>query len=275
MGDRAYGSRVDGHAGTMHPGTVDDHPEQHAFVMLGKETLFLSHLTMYGMEEHNFQLVIEAQLQAQAMYQYTEDRHQHPNSTYFLGNSSGDLLTVPELTSGIRSSFKCDIFRGIPQVKEYGGWPWGKQPPLVSRVQLTINRIVYFRHLSTTFLPPTKVTYALFGKGHEAHMTNYQTKSPDFDQVVSLSEPPAWLAAAQLQSGVHVSIDRPSGEDLCHDPLPPSDEKVSKTVMVQYRGQMPDRPISVGYHHWFCTKVANLPGPDPCASKLGFCGTPP
>jgi hypothetical protein len=26
--------------------------------MLGRETLFLSHLTMYGMEEHNFQIVL-------------------------------------------------------------------------------------------------------------------------------------------------------------------------------------------------------------------------
>jgi hypothetical protein len=177
MGDRAYGSKVVELAADKHPGTIEDHPEQHAFIMLGRETLFLSHLTMYGMEEHNFQLVLEARLPPKAMHTYVEDRHRHANNTYFLGNSPEDLLTVPELTSGIRPSFLCDIFRGIPQVKEYGGWPWGKQTPLVQRVSLTIDRVVYFRHLSQTFKPPTYLTYALFGKGNEAHMTNYQTDS--------------------------------------------------------------------------------------------------
>jgi hypothetical protein len=275
MGSRAYGSKVVELAGDMRPGTVDDHPEQHAFIMLGRETLFLCHLTMYGMEEHNFQLVLEARLPPEAMHRYVEDRRSHPNSTYFLGNNPEDLLTVPEMTSGIRPSFICDIFRGIPQLKEYDGWPWEKQAPLVRRVPLTIDRVVYFRHLSLTFVPPTNLTYALFGKGHEAHMTNCQTKSPDFDQVVSLSESPVWLSAAQLGSGVHVSIATPTGELICRDPLPPSDENTSTPLTVKYRGEIPDRTISLGYHHWFCTKVANLPGPDPCGSNSVFCGSPP
>jgi hypothetical protein len=271
VGSRAYGSKVAKLATDMHPGTIDDHPEQHAFIMLGHETLFLSHLTMYGMEEHNFQLVLEARLPPEAMRKYTEDRARHPHNTYFLGNSPEDLLTVPEMHSGTRPSFTCDIFRGIPQLKEYDGWPWATQPPLVRGVLLTIERIVYFRHLSLTFKPPTNLTYALFGKGREAHITNYQTKSPDFDQVVSLSEPPAWLSAAQLQSGVHVSIATPTGGLVCHDPLLASDNQLT----VKYRGEMPDRMIMLGYRHWFCTKVANLPNPDPCGEYSIFCGTPP
>ena len=60
-------------------------PSQHAFIMMGRETLFIAHLTMYGMEEHNFQLVLQARLPSEAMRQYNEDRQSHPNNTYFLG----------------------------------------------------------------------------------------------------------------------------------------------------------------------------------------------
>jgi hypothetical protein len=277
MGSHAYGSKVVKLAADMDPGKVKDDPEQHAFIMLGRQTLFLSHLTMYGMEEHNFQIVLEAKLPPEAMRLYNEDRARHPNNTYFLGNSPQDLLTVPEMQSGIRPSFICDVFRGIPQLQAYDSWPWERQTPLIRGIPVTIERVVYFRHLSLTFEPPTSVTYALFGKGGESHMTNCQTKVPDFDQVVSLAEPPAWLSPAQLQSGVHVSIDVPTmpGQVLCDDPLPMSDETRSAVYMVKYRGQIPERPIKLGYHHWFCTKVANLPGPDPCGAKSRLCGTPP
>jgi hypothetical protein len=273
----AYGSKIDSLATDMDPGAIRDDPEQHAFIMLGRETLFLSHLTMYGMEEHNFQIVLEATLPPEAMRQYIEDRERHPSSTFFLGNSPDDLFTVPDMHSGMRPSFTCDVFRGIPQLKAYESWPWKDQTPLIHGIRLTIARVVYFRHLSLTFDPPTSLTYALFGKGREAHMTNCQTKAPDFDQVVSLVKPPAWLSAAQLQSGVHVSVDVPRvpAQVLCHDPLPTSDQGAPVTYKVKYRGKGPERPIELGYHHWFCTKVANLPGPDPCAGKSGFCGTPP
>jgi hypothetical protein len=58
---------------------------------------------------------------------------------------------------------------------------------------VTIERVVYFRHFSMSFQPPDPLTYVLFGFGDEAHMTNCQTKEPDFDHIVSLAEAPDWL----------------------------------------------------------------------------------
>jgi hypothetical protein len=279
---RSYGSSVDDIKADLakaaaDPSQVDSTPTLHAFIMMGRQTLFISHLTMYGMEEHNFQIVLQARLPYEAMRQYNEDRKSHPNNTYFLGNSPQDLLTVPDMSSGVRTSFVADIFRGIPQLPMYMSWPWADQTPIIRGVPLVIERVVYFRHLSMNFDAPTTITYALFGAGNEAHMTNYQTKIPDFDQVVSLAEAPSWLTSTQLQSGVHVTIDAHRTADAipCTDPLPASNETTPAVCMVQYRGDGPYRPITLGYHHWFCTKICNDPKPDPCGGKSAPCGTPP
>jgi len=232
---------------------------------------------MYGMEEHNYQLVLQASLPSEAMQQYNSDRESHPNNTYFLGNSPQDLLTVPDMHAGERRCFIADIFRGIPQLQKYVSWPWENQTPIIRGVPLLIERVVYFRHLAQTFEAPTTLTYVLFGSGNEAHMTNYQTKIPDFDHVVSLAEAPTWLSRTLLQSGVHVSISahRTADQPPCADPLPASNEATSATCMVKYRGTGSDRSIKVGYHHWFCTKIANDPEPDPCGGQSAPCGTAP
>lgn len=255
---------------------IPNQPEQHAFVMLGMNTLFLCHLTMYGMEEHNYQIVLQGRLPAFAMEQYRRDRLAHPNNSYFLGNSPTDLFTVPDVQCGMRTFFLADVFRGIPQQDKYESWPWANQTPLIPSVRIEVERVVYFRHLSLTFQPPTMLTYALFGFGNEAHMTNWQTKSPGFDHVVSLAEAPDWLPQSQLQSSVHVGISGQPGTNLlCADPLPASSEGSPATCSVKYRGVGPDRQIKLAFHHWFCTKVCNDPNPDPCAGKSAPCGTPP
>jgi hypothetical protein len=277
---RSYGSsvaRLKTALAAADPALVDNTPSQHAFIMVGRETLFICHLTMYGMEEHNFQLVLHTRLPSEAMRQYNQDRESHPNNTYFLGNSPQDLLTVPDMQSGARPYFIADVFRGIPQLPKYVSWPWADQTPIIRGVPLVIERVVYFRHLAMTFEAPTTLTYALFGSGNEAHLTNYQTKIPDFDHVVSLAEAPAWLTSTQLQSGVHVSINahRTADKIPCADPLPASNETTPAVCMVKYRGTGPDRSIKIGYHHWFCTKISNDPEPDPCGGQSAPCGTPP
>ena len=60
--------------------------DQHAFVMAGRDTLFLVHLTMLHMEEHEFEFVLRASLTPEATKAWQADQRQHPDETYFLGN---------------------------------------------------------------------------------------------------------------------------------------------------------------------------------------------
>jgi hypothetical protein len=91
---------------------------------------------------------------------------------------------------------------------------------------------------SMSFQPPDPLTYVLFGFGDEAHMTNCQTKEPDFDHIVSLAEAPDWLPLHQLESGVHVTIDGKQDLIPCSNPLPkPSSGDPTPECNVRYRGE--------------------------------------
>jgi len=256
---------------------VADGPDQHAWVMTGTKTLFLCHLTMLHMEPHMYQIVIKASLPDYAMRAYLEDAKAHPDATYFIGNISDDLMTVPDVASGARKSFITTIWRGIPDRPVSEGWPWaGTDTPVVAdRVECTVERVVHFRHFDFQLGQPETLTYLMFGAGDEAHLYHYQVKKPDFDSVVSLAKPPSWLAPRMLEAGMPVNFPSfPSKPDdgnpiYCNHPIKKG------THRVQFggprEGQPDSAPANVGYTIevgrtlWFNTKVTNFD--DPCKGK--------
>ncbi len=271
----AYGNRV-GLQQTGRQKTPENTPTLHAYVMLGAETLYLCHLTMYDMENHSYQIVLKASLPEEAMQKYLRARAQHPKDTFFIGNSERDLKTLPELKSGRRKSFVGNVFHGIPDKPKKAGWPWNGETPLVSEVKVTVEEIVYYRHFDFNIDYPKSLTYILFGSGDEAHMTHYQTKDPDFDQVLSLAGAPDWLSSDQLKAGVHVNIPSlpsfpkdGSSKVYCSNPL------TDKQYQVRYQGneEIPLHQVKIGVHYWFCTKIAN--GKDPCPHSTTPCASPP
>ena len=249
---------------------------QHAFVMAGRKTLFLWHLTMLHMEEHEFELVLRASLTPEAKKAWEADRRQHPDETYFLGNVESDLMTVPELATGARTSFTASIWAGIPVKHSYKEWPWKGIKPIVADTPLTVERVVAFRHFDLQQNYPESLTYLLFGSGDEAHMGHYQTREPDFDEVVTLAIAPPWLPEPLLEAGVHVNLPEfPATPVYCSSPLLKEDYKV------RYCGQKPAPPhpghgagsaaaaggdalypLKIDRSLWFSTKVTNTK--DPC-----------
>jgi hypothetical protein len=248
---------MDGMAGMNSSAGIPYTLDQHAFVMLGRKTLFLCHLTMLHMEEHEFEFVIKASLTPEATKAWEADRRQHPDETYFLGNVESDGMSVPQLATGERTSFTASIWAGIPVKHHYRTWPWKRVKPIVADTPVTVERVVAFRHFDLQQNYPESLTYLLFGSGDEAHICHYQTREPDFDEVATLVETPAWLPAPLLQAGVHVNFpDLRATPVYCSSPLLDEDYKV------QYSGQAETYPLKVDRSLWFSTKVTNAK--DPC-----------
>ncbi|MBV9269599.1 MAG: hypothetical protein JO165_00790 [Candidatus Eremiobacteraeota bacterium] len=231
--------------------------------MLGEKTLFLVHLTMFHMEEHMFQFVLRASLPDVGMKTYRRYRLEYPDETYFLGNTDEDQFTVPSIKNG-RRTFKASIWRGIPKQREYNEWPWKHQPPIVSDMLVTIERIVYYRHFDFNLNYPQSLTYVLFGAEDEAHLDHYQVKEPDFDHIASLKRAPSWLPLEELEAGVHINFPEklavPPGVPAaayCDNPIPPGPYKV------QYAGQSRERDIEVGNSWWCSAQIVNANNPCP------------
>jgi hypothetical protein len=206
-----------------------------------------------------------------------EERKRHPADSFFVANlfpddlidSGSDPMNLPELAAGLRTSFKGNVWRGIPNKPVYDDWPWRGVRPILSDVPITIKRIVHFEPFSESMNHPNRLSYVLFGSGAEAHVVHLQTmhgREPDYDHVASLKEAPRWLAPDLLEAGAVIDLpDKPTfGDDAdkvrgvrCAAPF-----EDGSAIDVRYRGVDPIRRITTGNNKWFCTRIAN--NPDPC-----------
>ena len=238
---------------------------QHAFVMAGRKTLFLCHLTMLHMEEHAFEFVIRAQIEPDAQAAWEADSAQHPDETYFLGNTEKDLMAIPDLAIGARTSFQASIWAGVPIRHSYKSWPWKKIKPIVAETTVTVERVVAFRHFDIQENYPETLTYLLFGAGEEAHLSHFQVREPDFDEVLTLDRAPAWLPKPLLEAGVHVNFP-----NLHATPVDCSSPLLNPLYEVQYCGQPATYKLRIKRSLWFSTKVTNAT--DPCQTTASATG---
>jgi hypothetical protein len=179
----------------------------------------------------------------------------------------GDLFTVPELIIGKQKTYTADIWCGIPYKKEYTEWPWNGLPPAIAGVQVTVERVVFFRHFDFNQDYPRTASYLLFGAGGEAFLTHYLVKEPDFEHILTLSSSPSWLPEEQLRAGVPINFPDIPSTLKCEVPLK------NLKYNVQYAGYRSCGPleIEVARTDWFCTKIVNStnPCPDPGSCHTG------
>lgn len=269
---------------TAPPDFVTNDPHQHAFVLVGRETVFAVHMTQYHHEEHKYQLVMKLALPPEVKSALDHARDMYPTDTFVLCNDDADsqLFMVPDLPAGRRPTFRANIFQGLPAFTDEEAeaphfFPWDKirTTPIIADFEVKVDRIVTYRPFAHHFKQPDYATYLLWGAGEEAHMTNLQTAAlasgrfevplfgPDYDHVMSLKEAPVWLDKPLLEAGVVVSVPGLRLNDAkTGAPTIPTDVPLAEgqTIAVLYRGIGPAHMITVGPTFLAATEVCNSPG---------------
>ncbi|NNU79917.1 hypothetical protein HMH01_05640 [Halovulum dunhuangense] len=280
--------------GSRPPGFIANAPHQHAFVLLGSETIFAVHMTQYHHEEHKYQLVMKLALPAEAKSRLDDLRARFPADTFILsnGDAESDLFTIPDLPAGRRRSFNANVFQGLPAFSPEDEadphfFPWDKARtiPVLADIDVTVERIVTFRPFAHHLRQPDYATYLLWGEGEEAHMTNLQTArlasgrfeaamfGPDYDHVMSLRQAPDWLDKPLLEAGVVVSVpalrlrDATTGKPTTPCGPPCADGQV---LTVLYRGMGEGRSVVAGTTFLADTAVCNSEGMDVCPPELSL-----
>lgn len=234
--------------------SIDNVPDQHGFVLMGSNHLYIDHLPMFFMQDHMYQMIVEIAIPKAAKQQYLEDQKQHPESFYILGNLQTDLFTLPSVAIGETTSFQADIFRGLPEDPN-------KDTPLIHDISTEINRIIRLRHFDFNQPYPKNLTYVLFGDEEQAFLSHYLTREPDFMQDLQLKNIPDWLQSEQLKMGVDINFigitDTPTP---CQSPIP---EPLYK---VMYQGQEDTAfEVEISRNIFFSTAVPNKQ--DPCQNQ--------
>lgn len=266
---------------------VRNGPCQHAFALMGSETLFAVHLTQYHCDKHRYQVVLRITLPDTARDEYLRLRTEHPDAGFFFcnGETPEEKFSIPALGAGniswdsTRGVMHGNIFFGfrgpktLPPPPDWFPWNLDDTIPMIADVAVTVERVVLYRPFSLRDVAPVKASYLVFGKGGEAHMTNLQTgrllTGPDdlplfgldVDHVMSLERAPDWLDADMLEAGTCISlpaIDRHDADGrLIIHAAPPFAE--GDGIATLYRGLQPPRLVKAGPTWFYSGEVCNSP----------------
>lgn len=167
---------------TNHLAGLADQPATHGMLLFGEKSIYLSHLPMFSMQVHRYQVILEVTLTkagGDAQAAYVKDRRQHPATKIY--TFVPDPFVLPELdpANPQRSSFKGTIFRGH---FERGG------KAINEDVVANVTRVVHFRKFDPQAAALPQLEYFIFGKGQELFLAHLITSPPDFDQVLSVTQ---------------------------------------------------------------------------------------
>ncbi len=233
---------------------IVDTPGVHNFFMFGSKTLYVEHMPMFTEEKHMYQVIARVSLPDAVMRGYRA-RQGARRTAWNLVNSA-TLYTLPQVKAGTLKSFPVDVYEDYSNADAA---PAGS--PFATSVPLTVHEVVHFRHFDFNIPRPQRLTYLLFGRDGEAHLSHYIARDPDFQHIVTLRSVPAWLSADQLAAGAEVCLtDLPSLSAACAAPLGMKRHR----VLFQGRQDAPAMLDLTGATSvWFSTGNL-LNGSDPC-----------
>jgi hypothetical protein len=150
----------------------------HGMLLFGDEVVYLSHLPMFA-APHNFQVLLEVELNDVARETYLADRHVAPVGIYTFVPEPFPIVELDSRADGpARTSIDGTIFRGH---FERGG------VSIAEGVVAEVRRVVHFSELDIGATRPQdpELTYLCFGRARRLHLAHEVTARPDFDHVLT------------------------------------------------------------------------------------------
>jgi hypothetical protein len=183
----------------------------HNMLIVGKETVFLSHLPMFKPHDsdspHRYQVILEATLAkggVDTLPTYTNDRKSHTATRIY--TMSPQQFILPHLSSANTnpplSTFKANLFRGHLEKKGTA--------LILEDADVSIRNVIHFREFDSNAPKLTQLEYILFGKGSELFLAHLITRPPDFDQVIAINVKDHAFTDDDLRKGLRIVFSRPN-----------------------------------------------------------------
>jgi hypothetical protein len=151
-------------------------PSSHGFLMMGIDKLFSCHLPMYFMPNHSFQVILEIELAGNDIETYRKTRKENPGKPLILMNNT-EMLLEELVNSG--------SYNAAGNFANKNGDPIGD--PFIESTTVTIKRKLLFESLNPNAEYPENLTYYLYGKNSEFHVSHLLSKAPNFQQELDVA----------------------------------------------------------------------------------------
>jgi hypothetical protein len=215
-------------AGMGDAAEAEDEPAGHGMAMLGRKTVFLSHLPMFD-SPHDYQVILEAQLTragADPQQVYFDDRQKHPDEPLYTLDPDPFVLTRILLAQG--SGPKETSFVGSVFCRHFERFQTHPRK-IASGVTVTVKNVVHGRRFIPDAPQPKNLEYILFGRGDELFLAHLITAPPDFDQLIGVTLDQN-LPAHELLEGHRLII--PSRSNTVEDKISSAGGTVQGTLQL-------------------------------------------
>jgi hypothetical protein len=179
-----------------------DQPAIHGMLMVGGNTIYLSHLPMFH-TPHEYQAIVEADLGETGDTIYREDRKSHPMENIYTLQPQ-ERFVLPAMIQN-PTTFPAKIYRGH---FERGG------TVIAESVPVKITKVIYFKKFETNARKPAGLYYILFGNNREQFVAHLITAKPDFDQVLRVEVNDDQLRSAIATNLQHELVEIPGMLDF-------------------------------------------------------------
>jgi hypothetical protein len=201
-----------------------DRPGTHNMLVVGEQTVYLSHLPMFEALDtnrtnftspHRYQVILEASFadgDKNLTEIYTADRQSHPTEKMY--SIKPVPFVLPDLdpkSKALRTFRGNTVYRGhlerenTPIIGFLEPVPPNK-PPAGGVFDVNVRRVVHFHKFVPGTAKPTQLQYILFGKGPETFLAHLIAQPPDFDQIISVKIAGQQFTDDELANGIKLSF---------------------------------------------------------------------
>jgi hypothetical protein len=239
------------------PGMGDsDAPDFHGMLLFfGQNTAYLSHLPMFSMPTHRYQVIMEVMLDKAGKDQLAsvvKDREHTPTRMYSFTPTKN--FRLPDLVSTDAQhprleAFPGTIVRGHFEPNHFE--PQGEDiiPGVVARVK----NVVHFNKFASHPQDPPDLQYLLFGRGQELFLAHVITRPPDFDHVLGVQIAGQQFTDDQLRHAMVVSFPGRSDRDP-NDRLKEQEQLQGRIQTSGQNGPQPQVQVKVVNEFYFETR---------------------
>ncbi|MEU4360101.1 hypothetical protein [Streptomyces virginiae] len=157
----------------------------HRFLLIGTDTIFAYHLPLYHVAVHAFQMITKFGLDGSLRKKYLNDLGNHEDRQVYYSLFSEGHWPLKEIVDGTRTSLQVELERVT--VDSTGARTFTK---ILDETTATCRKqdVVHYKPLDATDYPE-HLTYLAFGEGSEVHLAHQLAASPNWDEVITTSNP--------------------------------------------------------------------------------------
>ena len=231
-------------------GLPKEPPASHGFIVMGTEKLFLCHLPMFFMPEHNYQVILEGEINTKDMETYAKKKQENPSKPLIILNE--EEMILKDLANS--KSYMASLYFSNVDGDRAGN-------AIIKSTQVTVKKILLFEQLNPKNKEyPEKLTYYLYGSDLEYHLAHMLTKAPNFQQDldVSLSEGLS-NKMRKMNSGITKisipSLDERKKQPIKNDPLSETEYKI---IVEGDDGDDNNGTLQIGTKYWINNGPLNM-----------------